>query len=54
MTIPICTAGTFDRLHPGHVLLLETALRLVTPDNRLIVGIMSDMYVAKKPDCELI
>ena len=54
MTIPICTAGTFDRLHAGHILLLETAIKLVTPNNKLIVGIMSDNYIRKKEYWQLI
>ena len=44
--------GTFDRLHPGHKILLSTAL--LRCDTRLTVGVTSPVLLTRKTLPELI
>lgn len=47
-------AGTFDRLHDGHKLLLKSSLlSTLSTDDYLVVGIMDDTYAkSKSKDCQ--
>jgi hypothetical protein len=40
--------GTFDRLHAGHELLLETALKVLRPGGQLIIGVTTEQLLLNK------
>lgn len=44
----IALGGTFDRLHAGHELLLDAALRVLSPDGQLIIGVTTEKLLENK------
>ncbi|TFG22545.1 MAG: pantetheine-phosphate adenylyltransferase, partial [Promethearchaeota archaeon] len=45
------TGGTFDRLHDGHRLLIETALKV---SNKVVIGLTSQKMLKRKKFADLI
>ena len=45
------TGGTFDRLHDGHKLLIETALKV---SNKVVIGLTTQKMLKRKKFAELI
>lgn len=50
----VVVAGTFDRLHAGHRLLLTSAALVCAPDATLFVGVTGDKLTARKRRRELL
>jgi hypothetical protein len=44
----VALGGTFDRLHAGHELLLETALKVLRPGGQLIIGVTTEQLLGNK------